>query len=171
MYFDIFIECQRHDQYFSTLNFSIMPQSLAKVYLHVIFSTKDRKPFVSPRTKPILEAYIVSIASNPGVYTVEIYINADHIHWLCILLRTLTIADMIQKVKIPSSNKMTEIGPKEFHWQKGYGAFSVSQSKTEIVKKYIQTQEEHHRNMTFQEEYIKFLEEYGIDYHLKYVWD
>ncbi len=148
-----------------------MPQSLAKVYLHVIFSTKDRKPFVSPKIKPILEAYIVSVASNLGIYTEVIFMNSDHIHWLCTLPRTLTIADMLQKVKIPSSNKMTEIGPKEFHWQKGYGAFSVSQSKLEIVRKYIQNQEEQHKHMTFQEEYIKFLEEYGIDYDPKYVWD
>ncbi|RAI88489.1 IS200/IS605 family transposase [Algoriphagus yeomjeoni] len=148
-----------------------MPQSLAKVYLHVIFSTKDRKPFVTPKTKPILEAYIVSVASNLGIYTEGIYMNSDHVHWLCTLPRTLTIADMIQKVKIPSSNKMTEIGPKDFHWQKGYGTFSVSQSKLDIVKKYIQNQEEHHKHMTFQEEYLKFLEEYGIDYDLKYVWD
>jgi REP element-mobilizing transposase RayT len=148
-----------------------MPQSLSKVYLHVIFSTKDRKPFVTPHTKPILQAYIITTASNLGIYTEEVFVNSDHIHWLCTLPRTLTIADMIQKVKIPSSNKMTEIGPKDFHWQKGYGAFSVSQSKLEIVKKYIQNQEEHHQHMTFQEEYIKFLEEYGIDYDLKYVWD
>ncbi|WP_086498152.1 IS200/IS605 family transposase [Algoriphagus ratkowskyi] len=148
-----------------------MPQSLAKVYLHVIFSTKDRTPFVSPKNKPTLEAYLVSVAFNLGIYTEEIYINPDHLHWLCTLPRTLTIADMIQKVKIPSSNKMTEIGPKEFHWQKGYGAFSVSQSKLEIVKKYIQNQEIHHQHMSFQEEYIKFLEEYGIDYDTKYVWD
>jgi REP element-mobilizing transposase RayT len=148
-----------------------MPQSLAKVYLHVIFSTKERKPYISPKTKPILEAYIVSIAANLGVYTVEIFACKDHIHWLCTLPRTLTIADVIQKVKIPSSNKMTDVGPKEFHWQKGYGAFSVSQSKLDIVKKYVQNQEEHHLNMTFQEEYIKFLEEYGIDYDPKYVWD
>lgn len=148
-----------------------MPQSLAKVYLHIIFSTKDRKPFISAETKPILQAYIVSLASDLGIYTIEIFANPDHIHWLCTLPRTLTIADMIQKIKIPSSNKMARIGSKEFHWQKGYGAYSVSQSKLETVKRYIQNQDQHHRNVTFQEEYIKFLEEYEIEYDLKYVWD
>ena len=148
-----------------------MPQSLAKVYLHVIFSTKDRKPFISPENKPILQAYIVSSASELGIYTLEIFANPDHIHWLCTLPRTLSIADMIQKIKIPSSNKMATIGPKEFHWQKGYGVYSVSQSKLGTVKKYIQNQEEHHRKMTFQEEYIQFLEEHEIEYDLRYVWD
>jgi len=66
---------------------------------------------------------------------------------------------------------MARIGPKEFHWQKGYGAYSVSQSKLETVKKYIQNQEEHHRKITFQEEYIQFLEEHEIEYDLRYVWD
>ena len=148
-----------------------MPQSLAKVYLHVIFSKKNRVAYISPELQPILQAYIVSLAAKLGVFTIEIFANPDHIHWLCTLPRTLTIADMIQKVKIPSSNKMSEIGNLEFHWQKGYGAFSVSQSKLEIVKQYILNQEEHHKNMTFQEEYIKFLEEYGIEYDPKYVWD
>jgi REP element-mobilizing transposase RayT len=148
-----------------------MPQSLAKVYLHVIFSTKDRKPFISPENKQILQAYIVASASELGIYTLEIFANPDHIHWLCTLPRTLSIADMIQKIKIPSSNKMARIGPKEFHWQKGYGAYSVSQSKLETVKKYIQNQEEHHRKITFQEEYIQFLEEHEIEYDLRYVWD
>jgi REP element-mobilizing transposase RayT len=148
-----------------------MPQSLAKVYIHVIFSTKDRRPFISPETKPILQAYIVSLASELGIYTLEIFANPDHIHWLCTLPRTLSIADMIQKIKIPSSNKMARIGSKEFHWQKGYAAYSVSQSKLEMVRKYIQNQEEHHRNMTFQQEYIRFLEECKIEYDLKYIWD
>jgi REP element-mobilizing transposase RayT len=148
-----------------------MPQSLAKVYIHVIFSTKDRRPFISPETKPILQAYIVSLASELRIYTLEIFANPDHIHWLCTLTRTLSIADMIQKIKIPSSNKMARIGSKEFHWQKGYAAYSASQSKLEMVRKYIQNQEEHHRNMTFQQEYIRFLEEYKIEYDLKYIWD
>ncbi|WP_262481352.1 transposase [Algoriphagus antarcticus] len=84
---------------------------------------------------------------------------------------TITIVDMIQKIKIPSSYKMARIGSKEFHWQKGYGAYTVSQSKLETVKKYIQNQQEHHRTMTVQEEYIKFLEKYETEYDLKYVWD
>ncbi|WP_086539835.1 transposase [Algoriphagus antarcticus] len=69
--------------------YSTIPQSLAKVYLHVIFSTKDRKPFITHETKPILQDYIVSLASDLGIYTIEIFANPDHIHWLCTLPRTI----------------------------------------------------------------------------------
>ncbi len=148
-----------------------MPQSLAKIYLHIVFSTKNRRSIIIPETKSILQAYFISIGANLGTFTEEIYANPDHIHWLCTLPRTLTIADLVQKVKISSSNKMTSIGVKDFHWQKGYGAFSVSQSKVETVKRYIQNQEEHHRKQSFQEEYIQFLEEHKLEYDLKYVWD
>ena len=148
-----------------------MPQSLSKVYLHIVFSTKERKPFINSEIKPILQAYFVTLGANLGTYTEEVYANPEHIHWLCTLPRTLTIADLVQKVKISSSNKIASLGLKNFHWQKGYAAFSVSQSKVGIVKKYIQNQEEHHRKQTFQEEYVQFLEEYKLDYDLKYVWD
>ncbi|SFA99755.1 transposase [Algoriphagus aquimarinus] len=148
-----------------------MPQSLSKVYLHIVFSTKYRKPLITPGAQPILHAYIVTLGANLGSFTEDIYANPDHLHWLCTLSRTVTIADLIQKIKISSSNKMSEIGLKGFHWQKGYGAFSVSQSKVGIVKNYIQNQEEHHRKQSFQEEYIQFLEEYKLDYDPKYVWD
>ena len=148
-----------------------MPQSLSKVYIHIIFSTKNRFPWILEEIRPNIQAYIVEVASGLGVYTEEIYINPDHVHILCTLPRTLTIAELVQKIKISSSNKVSEIGPKEFHWQKGYGVFSVSQSKIKIVKGYIQNQKEHHKKITFQDEYREFLKEYFIEYDEKYVWD
>ncbi|HSF53738.1 MAG TPA: transposase, partial [Algoriphagus sp.] len=93
------------------------------------------------------------------------------IHWLCTLPRTQTIADLVKNVKISSSAKIKEMGIRDFSWQKGYGAFSVSQSKMEIVKRYIQNQPGHHRKTDFQDEYRRFLKEYRIDYDEKYVWD
>jgi REP element-mobilizing transposase RayT len=149
-----------------------MPQSLSKVYLHIVFSTKDRRPTISKEAKPQLQAYLIELAANSlGVFTEEIFANPDHIHWLCILPRTLTIAELVQKVKILTSPKMKEIAHLDFAWQKGYGAFSVSQSKVDVVKKYIQHQEEHHQKLSFQEEYRRFLMEYEIEYDEKYVWD
>ena len=148
-----------------------MPQSFSKVYLHIIFSTKFRKPIVTSAFQSILHSYIVSLGANLGTFTEEIYANPDHIHWLCTLPRTLTIAELVQKVKISSSNKMAELGIKEFSWQKGYAAFSVSQSKLSVVKRYIQNQEEHHKKVSFQEEYLKFLGENGLEHDDKYVWD
>jgi len=148
-----------------------MAQSLAKVYLHIIFSTKGRKPWVKKEFKGGMESYLVKIGSDLGSYTEAIYLNPDHLHWLCTLPRTITIADFLNKVK-SNSSKIGKIEvDKDFFWQNGYGAFSVSQSKVEVVKKYIANQEEHHKKVTFQDEYRKFLEEYRIEYDEEYVWD
>jgi REP element-mobilizing transposase RayT len=121
--------------------------------------------------RPNAQAYFVQVGANLGSYTEEIFMMPDHIHWLCILPRTITIADLVKNVKISSSIKFKELIHQNFEWQKGYGAFSVSQSKLETVKKYIQNQTEHHRKTDFQTEYRRFLEEYQIEYDEKYVWD
>lgn len=148
-----------------------MPQSLAKVYLHVIFSTKNRIPIISEEIRANAQAYFVQVGASLGSFTEEIFMMPNHIHWLCTLPRTITIADLIKNVKISSSIKYKELFYRDFEWQKGYGAFSVSQSKLEIVKKYIENQPEHHRKIDFQTEYRRFLEEYQIEYDEKYVWD
>jgi REP element-mobilizing transposase RayT len=149
-----------------------MPQSLSKVYLHIVFSTKDRKPAIFKKAKPQLQACLIELAANSlGTFTEEIFANPDHIHWLCVPPQTLTIAQLIQKVKILISSKMKEIAHLDFARQKGYGAFSVSQSKVDVVKKYIQNQEEHHQKLSFQNEYRRFLQEYEIEFDEKYVWD
>lgn len=148
-----------------------MPQSLAKVHIHVIFSTKNRIPLIKETIRPIAQAYFVEVAANFGSYTEEIFMMPNHVHWLCTLPRTLTIADLIKKIKISSSAKMKDFGIPNFLWQRGYGIFSVSQTKLEIVKKYIQNQQEHHRKIDFQSEYRQFLEEYRLEYDEKYVWD
>ncbi len=148
-----------------------MPQSLTKIYLHVVFSTKNRIPIISEEIRPNAQAYFVQVGANLGSFTEEIFMMPDHIHWLCTLPRTITIADMVKNVKISSSIKFKDLIRRDFEWQKGYGAFSVSQSKLEIVKKYIQNQQEHHQKIDFQTEYRRFLEEYRVEYDEKYVWD
>jgi len=148
-----------------------MPQSLAKVYLHIIFSTKERNPLVKKEFKSVMESYIVRVGSDLGSYTEAIYLNPDHLHWLCTLPRTITIADFLNKAK-SNSSKIGKIQvDRNFSWQNGYGAFSVSQSNLEVVKKYIENQEEHHQKISFQDEYRKFLKEYKVEYDEKYVWD
>lgn len=148
-----------------------MAQSLAKVYLHIIFSTKGRIPLVKEEFKKAMESYLVKVGSDLGSYTEAIYLNPDHLHWLCTLPRTITIADFLNKVKSNSSKiGKVEVSPK-FAWQNGYGVFSVSQSKVEVVKRYIFNQKEHHKKITFQEEFRKFLKEYHVEYDEQYVWD
>jgi putative transposase len=148
-----------------------MAQSLAKVYLHIIFSTKGRVAWVKEELKNSLESYLVKVGADLGSYTEAIYINPDHLHWLCTIPRTITIADFLNKVKSNSSKiGKVEIHP-DFNWQNGYGTFSVSQSKVEVVKRYIFNQKEHHKKVTFQDEFRKFLKEYQVEYDEEYVWD
>ncbi|SFG33903.1 REP element-mobilizing transposase RayT [Algoriphagus hitonicola] len=148
-----------------------MPQSLSKVYLHIVFSTKNRVNLIPEETRSNAEAYFVKVSSNLGSYTEEIYIMPNHVHWLCTLPRVLSISELIQKIKISSSAKIKEFGIPNFTWQKGYGVFSVSQSRLESVKKYIQNQSEHHKKFDFQTEYRTFLKKYKIEYDEEYLWD
>jgi len=98
---------------------------------------------------------------------------ADHVHLLFGLSRTHAIADVTRELKTNSTNWLRAQGPRynQFHWQAGYGAFSVSASKMPDVKTYIVTQHEHHRTITFQDEYRAFLGRHGITYDERYVWD
>ncbi len=121
--------------------------------------------------RPRAQAYFVEVGANLGSYTEEIYMMPDHLHWLCTLPRTCSIADLVKNVKTPSSVKIKEMGVSYFSWQKGYGAFSVSQSKLEVVKRYIQTQPERHRRTGFQTEYRNLLEKHQIEFDEQYVWD
>ena len=126
---------------------------------------------ISEEIRPNAQAYFVQVGANLGSFTEKIFMMPDHIHWLCTLPRTIAIADLVKNVKISSSIKYKELIHHDFEWQKGYGAFSVSQSNLETVKKYIQNQQEHHQKIGFQTEYRRFLEEYRIEYDEKYVWD
>jgi REP element-mobilizing transposase RayT len=151
-----------------------MPQSLANVLLHIVFSTKHRQPFLRPPSlRHVMEGYLVGTLQNlhcPSLITTAV---EDHVHILCQLHRTISISQLIQEIKTSSSSRIKEEHDslRNFHWQNGYGVFSVSQSKVEIVKQYIATQEEHHRTKTFQEEFRLMLKRHGLDYDERYVWD
>ena len=148
-----------------------MPQSLSKVYIHYIFSTKNGETKIANVIRKDLHSYIIGTISKIGSYVYEIFANPDHIHILCTLPRTITIADLVSKIKTSSSKFIKKKGITNFSWQNGYGAFSVSSSKIEVVKQYILNQEEHHKKVSFKEEYRIFLREYKIDYDERYVWD
>jgi putative transposase len=151
-----------------------MPQSLSNVLVHIVFSTKHRRPFLeTPELRGVMAGYMVGILRNIKCPSLIVGVVADHVHILCSLHRTVTIAQLVEEVKTSSSIRIKQEGPAltDFHWQNGYGAFSVSPSNVEQVKTYIADQEEHHRKMTFQEEYRKILERHGIEYDERYVWD
>jgi len=148
-----------------------MPQSLAKVNVHIIFSTKHRQNFITEEIRTELQSYIIGILSNLGSFTHEIYANPDHIHILNTFPRTITIADLISKIKTSSSKWLKQKGLKDFDWQDGYAIFSVSASKVGIVKQYILNQPMHHKKEFFKDEMKQFFKEYDIEYDERYVWD
>ncbi len=151
-----------------------MPQSLSNVLIHVAFSTKHRAPYLrTPELRGTMTGYMVGILRNIKCPSLIVGAVEDHVHVLCGLHRTVTIAELVEKVKTNSSARIKEEGPalSSFHWQNGYGAFSVSQSNVEQVKAYIANQEEHHRKRSFQKEFRLMLERHGIQYDERYVWD
>jgi putative transposase len=148
-----------------------MPQSLANVLLHVVFSTKHRQPFLKEATiRGAMTGYLIGTLQNTSLIVGAV---EDHVHILCNLSRTVTIAQLVEDVKTSSSARIKEEGPAlhDFYWQNGYGAFSVSQSNMEQVKQYIENQEEHHCRRTFQEEFRLLLEKHEVPYDERYVWD
>lgn len=150
-----------------------MPQSLAKIYVHLIFSTKDRERTIPDDLRPDLHAYIGGVLRDIGCTPVEINTEPDHAHVLFLLARTESLSNIVRQVKTGSTHWLHDQRPtlRHFHWQNGYGAFSVSQSALDEVKAYVRDQREHHRVMTFQEEFRKFLTRYEVEFDERYVWD
>jgi REP element-mobilizing transposase RayT len=149
-----------------------MPQSLSKVLVHLIFSTKNREPLIVPETRPRLHAYFVGILDNLKSPSLQTGGVADHVHILFALCRTISQAELVMELKKSSSKWMkADGGVPCFSWQAGYGVFSVSESQADAVITYIQHQEDHHRRITFQDEFRKFLERYKVAYDERYVWD
>ena len=149
-----------------------MPQSLVKNDLHIIFSTKDRVSFLIPEVRVALGAYLAAVLKDLNCPAILVNCVADHVHILCSLSKNVALSHVLEKIKVGSSKWIkTQPGiPGNFHWQAGYGAFSVSPSRLEQVRRYIEKQEAHHRRVSFQEEYRRFLDRYGIAYDERYVW-
>jgi REP element-mobilizing transposase RayT len=150
-----------------------MPQSLSSILIHLVFSTKNREPFITPAIETELHPYMAKIFREMKSPSLTIDGTSDHVHILFALGRVIKIADLIEEVKTESSKWIKTKGRefRNFHWQRGYGAFSIGQSNVTALKRYIRNQKQHHRRVTFQEEYRKFLKLYGIEYDERYVWD
>ena len=150
-----------------------MPQSLSKVILHIIFSTKNREPWLVPTIRSRMHAYLTTICCDLGGKDVCVDGVSDHVHIVTTLPRTLSQAEMIEQIKKASSKwiKNVERCYRGFFWQRGYAALSVSPSQLDAVLQYVKTQEEHHRTRTFQEEYRELLKKHGLTFDERYVWD
>jgi REP element-mobilizing transposase RayT len=150
-----------------------MPQSLARLHVHLIFSTKHRERLITDRVRDSLHAYMATVLQNLGCAPVLINSVEDHVHILFELARTVSVSEAVEDVKKSSSKWIKTQGAElaGFAWQAGYGAFAVSESNVPTVRNYIAGQHEHHRKKSFQEEYRAFLEKHCVAFDERYVWD
>ena len=151
-----------------------MPQSLAKIIVHTVFSTKDRRPFLRDKAlQEELHRYLGGILANQDCQPLIIGGVEDHVHILSTLSRTCEASEMVKEVKRGSSlwvkTKSSDL--RDFAWQNGYGIFSIGFSQVEAVRNYIAKQEEHHQKVTFQDEFRELLRRYEIEFDERYVWD
>jgi putative transposase len=150
-----------------------MAQSLSKVLVHLVFSTKRRTPLLPQIPYDDLQAYAQGIFKKQKCHLIEMNNVADHVHALFDLHRTEALSDVVMHVKKGTSRWLKEQSPdfKRFDWQEGYGAFSIGRSQREEVVTYIRKQQQRHRRVSFQDEFRKFLQSYEIEYDERYVWD
>jgi putative transposase len=150
-----------------------MPQSLSYLLIHIVFSTKDRAPTLLPLIRPALYAYLATVARNEECECYRIGGIADHLHIAVRISRTTAVAHLVEKLKTSSSKWLKTQTPalSDFSWQRGYGAFSVGPGDLNSLIAYIDSQEEHHRNRSYQEEYRALLHKYGVDFDERYIWD
>jgi putative transposase len=149
-----------------------MPQSLARLLVHLIFSTKNRTAFLqSPQIRSEVHAYLTSTLRGLDCEPVQVGGVADHVHLLFGLSRTISLAELVKDLKTSSTKMMRDKGHRDFSWQTGYGAFSVSESNKSAVIEYIVNQETHHRKMTFQEEIRALLKKHSMRFDERYIWD
>ena len=150
-----------------------MPQSLTKLYAHLVFSTKNRKQFLDEEIRGRVHGYLATTIRGMDSPYVVVGGVADHVHILFDMGKMRAPVEFVEQLKRESSKFVKTPGPKysDFYWQRGYGMFSVSPTHLADAEKYVRNQEDHHRNKTFQEEFREFLERYAIEYNEQYVWD
>jgi len=150
---------------------SLVPQSLASFLVHLAFSTKNRAPIIREDLRDDMHRYLAGILSHHGCIPIRVGGVEDHLHLLFFLSRSLSVAQIVEKVKTPSSKWAKSRGVGAFAWQSGYGAFSLGPTEKDRVERYIVNQPDHHRKETFQDEFRRLLRESGLDWDEKYLWD
>lgn len=150
-----------------------MPQSFTCLHSHLIFSTKHRRPFIGAELQPRLFEYFAGILRNQDSKLIAAGGVADHVHLLVSVSKQSATANILRDLKANSSGWIHQTFPDlhTFAWQSGYGAFGVSYSALDEVKRYLANQAEHHRARTFQEEFVEFLERHDLEYNERYLWE
>jgi len=148
-----------------------MSQSFTNLIYHLIFSTKDRRPLITVEYQPRLYDYIGGILRNTGGMSLGIDGVEDHVHVLAKLRPDRALSDVLRDLKANASGWMHDVFPRlsDFSWQRGYAAFTVSQSHVETVQRYLALQKEHHLKISFRDEFISFLKANAIEYDERYV--
>jgi len=148
-----------------------MAQSLLRIYIHAVFSTKDRVPMIRDEWRPDMQAYIGGILQKRRCDLLAAGGVEDHMHLLFRIPAIVTVADLIRDIKSNSSAWRHEVGDHAFAWQSGYGAFSVGPTQVSDVIDYIGRQRQHHAKVSFRDEYLTFLNKYEVEFDERYLWD
>jgi putative transposase len=150
-----------------------MAQTLVSLYIHIIFSTKHRSKIIQPEVEPGLFAYMGGIANNNKSKLLAAGGTDDHVHLLASLSKNICLSEFVGDIKRDSSVWIKTQGNiySNFHWQDGYGAFSVGYTQLPAVKRYIARQKEHHAGVSFKDEFRYFLNKYGVEYDERFVWN
>jgi len=148
-----------------------VPHTSGNILLHLIFSTHGRRPLIKPKFRPDLFAYLGGIIREMQATALIINGTADHVHMLLRIRPAQSAAEIVRVVKANSSKWVRAKWSSDFAWQTGYGVFSVSESNVPAVKKYIAEQEEHHKEHSFQEEFLAFLKKNHVEYEERHIWD
>ena len=148
-----------------------MSDSYTNLLYHIVFSTKDRRPIITPDYEVRLYDYLGGTIRKVGGISLELNGTEDHVHFLAKLRPDCALSDVLRDLKANATGWMHDVFPslKNFSWQRGYGAFTVSQSHVEAVRDYIAQQKEHHRKISFRDEFIQFLQENGIEYNERFI--
>jgi putative transposase len=149
-----------------------MANSFTQLYVHCVWSTKNREPLIGRGVESRVWSTIAETAHRHGIHVNKVGGIENHVHVLLELPRTMGIAEMMKQVKGGSSQaiRKSRVLHESFAWQDGYGAFTVSKSVVQEVVDYIENQRAHHQQMTFEEEFVQFLNRHGIEYDEKYLW-
>ncbi|HMG14208.1 MAG TPA: IS200/IS605 family transposase [Saprospiraceae bacterium] len=149
-----------------------MSQSHVLNYMHITFSTKNREHLIQVSHENDLHAYLGGVCNKLECLPIKIGGYTDHIHILCLLSKKIALMKFIEQLKSHSSKwmKLRDKSLKNFYWQDGYGAFSINPTEVDTVMKYISNQHEHHKNISFQDEFRAFLKKYKVEFNEKYIW-
>jgi putative transposase len=149
-----------------------MPNTYSQLYIQIVFAVQGRKSFIKESFREELQKYIAGIISQQKQKLMAIYCMPDHTHIFLSMKPNLAISDLVRDIKSNSSSFLKDKEfVKEFSWQEGFGAFSYSKSQSQNVIDYVLNQPNHHKKLTFKEEYLDFLEKFGIEYDEKYLFE